>query len=728
MADYNIINRWALGDTVMLSALVRDIALEYHGQHKIAMTGHYVSYWQNNPYVTPAQQIGHARPLRFECTTGIARSKAGEKMHYVSWFHKEFERLTGLHVPCRKPKGDYHLSKQEQRPSVSGRYWVVIAGGKLDMTAKWWYYHRYQEVVDLLLEQGVHCVQAGAHFTKHVHPALKNCLDVTAVTEQMRDLVALIAHSEGVICGITGPMHIAAMFDKPCVVVAGGREEPWWEAYVNNYDAFGPQCEPVEVPHKFLHTVGLLDCGMGNLNSGCWRSRTVPIEPADTTKDGQAKLCTQPHRNPVQTVPKCMDLITVDHVVEAVMDYYEKGILPPIGTPKGTYRKGIPAEATTVLVNQETLEDLKKFGQNEGSFVAPDERPPVTIVPGSYPLVDPDGKQVGFSNQQYHSTPATEPNAIHALWRQSVPELPQLLVEGRVKRSPPPPAEYQQPKGEDPAFKLLDNPTIGGKFTFCLLGYGDHFGIFKKCLESILNTVPEHRREIRVALNQPCPATFAYVQDMYAERHISRYYHDESPPDQPRRKYPAMRQMFYDTKCPLATKFLIWMDDDTAAIDPMWIIRLTETILDNHRHGVRMYGKKMFHDLQIYHQPHGPRVHDPKHWFETAPWWKGEMLRLKGMERLAPNGSCIDFCAGWFWAAHVESLLRAGVPDERLNHNGGDITIGAQMHQAGFKIKDFNRDKQFIYTPDKAHGGRRGYSEAFPWADPASQAKHKVGS
>ena len=139
----------------------------------------------------------------------------------------------------------------------------------------------------------------------------------------------IIRDAEGVICPVTAAMHIAAAFDKPCVVIAGGREAPWWEAYVREYSAFGAGGPYPEIPHRFLHTFGALDCSRG---PACWKKRTVPIEPDDTRDPRKArKLCVAPVR-PLgsQPVPKCLDMIGVDHVVEAVLSYYADGTLPPL--------------------------------------------------------------------------------------------------------------------------------------------------------------------------------------------------------------------------------------------------------------------------------------------------------------------------------------------------------------------------------------------------------------
>jgi hypothetical protein len=110
--------------------------------------------------------------------------------------------------------------------------------------------------------------------------------------------------------------------------------------------------------------------------------------------------------------------------------------------------------------------------------------------------------------------------------------------------------------------------------------------------------------------------------------------------------------------------------------------------------------------------------HRPDRWFKDATWYQGVQFRLPQTETPAPNGSCIDFVVGWFWAAAVETLHAADIPDTRLNHNGGDITIGAQLAQTGFKIRQFNRNKCYVACPSREGGGRRGYSEAFPWSKP----------
>lgn len=323
-------HRWALGDTVILTALVRDIHAAYPGRFETDVLTNWTPVWWHNPYVTRFRRDDGGPPanvVKVAYDNGIAEAGRGLAVHMLAWYHEDFRRKTGLSVPVTRAGGDLHLTAEERRPFLGGRYWVVLSGGKLDITAKWWPADRYQKVVDALASFGVRCVQVGAAHSAHVHPPLRNVLDMTGKTDSARDLFGLILHADGVLCGVTGAMHIAAALDRPCVVVAGAREEPWWEAYSPAYGAFGGQSP--RVPHRFLHTFGLLDCSRG---PACWKKRTVPIEPDDTRLPERArKLCADPVR-PLgsQPVPRCLDMISPDQVVEAVLSYYADGTLPPL--------------------------------------------------------------------------------------------------------------------------------------------------------------------------------------------------------------------------------------------------------------------------------------------------------------------------------------------------------------------------------------------------------------
>lgn len=658
-------HKWALGDTILLSALVRDIHLAYPDQYEISVDTHFKNLWSDNPHIVPINTGGQRIKIRWGDAIkqhSFISTRDGKKVmrHILAWYHHDFELKTGLRVPVSSPRADVHLPAKLHTPLISGRYWVVIAGGKNDLTNKQWRYSNYQEVVDQLTAQGLQFVQCGSTVSKHNHPALTNCLNLIGQTEDARDFCNIIRFAEGVICPVTAAMHLAGAFERPCVVLAGGREEPWFEAYVNEYRAFGENCPHVRTPHKFLHTLGLLSCCD---KVGCWKNRTVPLEARDLTKKKEL-LCKDPVRLPDGgATPACLDLITPTHVVEAVMDYYQQGTLPPIRP------------------------------------LAPRPEPKIEIQPPPEIHVDPNTLL----------TPRSEkPQLLRA---PSSPPKPQRESQRGPQR------EYQGDSfsGKANQLQLLDHPVIGGKFTVCVLCYGDHLPLAQRCINSILSTLPRERMDLRIGANAVSGATLQFLQSVKPDK---LYAYSEN-----KKKYPLMREMFWDAQAPLATKYLLWFDDDAYAIDPAWPTRLAETIVNHHAFGGRLYGWKMFHDLSMY----AKQGHRPDHWFREASWYKGAPFRVRGQDRYAPNGSCLDFVAGWFWAIGVDAIRAAGVPDQRLNHNGGDCCIGEQVHQAGYKLIMFNKNKCFVSCPAKDQGGRRGFSEAFPWADAKSRAEHILG-
>ena len=659
-------NPWALGDTVCLSALFRDIHKARPGEFDIYSSGHYKNvFWRNNPYCSPAPEKHKGQLIKLEYLEGIRSAGRGAKIHFLSWFHRDFKDKTKIDVPVTLPKGDIHLSQAEKDTRlVSYPYWVIVAGGKKDMTGKVWSYAHWQRTIDMLAVQGIRCVQAGAEFHNHFHPKLLNVESTIGKTDSERMFFSLIYHAQGVICGVTAAMHIAAVFDKPCVVLAGGREEPWWEAYTNAYrpESFGTKCAPVEVEHTFLHTVGLLDCGIGNLAKGCWRDRTVPLDHADhNNAQRKRRLCKKPVQVGSQYVPECMRMITPDHVVEAVMNYYQKGILPPIGTPVKSYSLPVVDVAPPKPEPVEIKNPL----------VAKVAAPPV--VPQPAPKEERDWAAETWQDS----------------WNKAVPVM-------AAPRGP-----------EAPGFAVLDHPYIGGRFTLFVLGFGDNLGLMQRCVESIVNTCPEGRFDLRVALNQPNNKLSDYVGTLVETKVVTKVYTDYGA----RRKYPAMREMFWDKLCPITTPYVCWFDDDSWCRQKDWMIQLAQLIIANHPQQGRLYGAKMVHDIMPYRKS-GRR---PERWFQMADWWRGRPFFTAGGSRTSPNGSQIVFASGGFWALSTEAIKDANIPDVRLNHNGGDITIGAQVTQAGYKVVDFSPrpHKSVICWSDHP---RRGYREDFPWA------------
>ena len=145
----------------------------------------------------------------------------------------------------------------------------------------------------------------------HHHPKLEGVIDLRGETS-LRQLIRLIYHSDGALCGVTALMHLAAAVPlkrpdrlfRARVVVAGAREPAHWEAYPD---------------HQFIHNVGALKCA---LQGGCWKDRTYPLEDGDEG-DAPDRLC----KDVVGNLPRCMDMVAAEEVIRRIESYYQGGAL-----------------------------------------------------------------------------------------------------------------------------------------------------------------------------------------------------------------------------------------------------------------------------------------------------------------------------------------------------------------------------------------------------------------
>lgn len=594
----------APGDTLVLTALVRDIKARYGDDVLVDVRTYYSdSIWLNNPHLTTiADSDRDAQKIQLKETAYITQSRNGVRQHYLTAYFRDFVAKTGLPVTLTKPYGDIHLTEQERaRPIIDGDYLVIVPGGKLDATVKFWPTEYYQEVVRLGMERGWRFVQEGAAKPRHIHPPLTDALSMIGKTN-IRDLLVNIYHSLGVVCGISLPMHIAGALQRPCVVLAGGREDPHWEQYANLFpEQFGGSCAPVEVEHTYLNTMGQLSCCT---KSGCWRQRVVKLH------DGVAKhensLCDYPESVGTQPVARCMKMITPQSVVDALATYP----LPP------TWR--------------------------EPQVV----RMPTQLAVGS--------------------------------------ETPQAVQQKRTD-------------------VVVPDTAATAEMTCCILLHGrqrHEFEMHRRCIDSIRASTPAGALEFRIACNQVGPETLGYLDTLCDALPSTRLYVDELD----RRKYPAMREMFHDAAAPITTPWVLWFDDDTYVIDANWYARLRQLQRDS-TDDVGCFGIPLFSRMRQSYQ---------LQWFREAAWYRQRQFRT-AQGQCAPNGNCIHFPVGWFWCARTAALLACDIPCTRLNHNGGDTTIGEQLHQGGYRTVAFNVGKSCVFTPPKS---RRGYVESPPWMRP----------
>lgn len=317
----------APGDTVTLTAFLRDLRRQFS---KIRISVNATGADQllaGTPYVdTPVYP--DAIEVRPDWRPGLTAARLNAQITYLEEPHRHFFRKFGVTVPLTEPRPDLQLTEEEQRlRPVSQRYWVVVAGHKWDMTVKGWSAKRFQAVVDQTKLFGLTWVQAGSLGNAqqpHVQFPLTGVISALGKTT-LRQLMQLIYHADGVLCGSTMAMMIAAAFWKPCVVVAGGRESAYWLAFSKDNPAWGELASQIKVSHRFLHTIGQLDCCA---TTGCHCKQVLP--PHNETPFPDGFLCHKPRFDGEQPLPACMQLVTAEQVVDNVLSYYGDGTLPPI--------------------------------------------------------------------------------------------------------------------------------------------------------------------------------------------------------------------------------------------------------------------------------------------------------------------------------------------------------------------------------------------------------------
>lgn len=302
------------GDIVMMTAAVRDLHRCYPRRFKTDVRTSCPDLWLNNPFITPSEESNPAVEV-INCSYPLINQCDAKPYHCLHGYIDFLNKRLGLSIKPTAFHGDIHLSELEKswysqvheltRKSIP--FWVVVAGGKYDVTVKWWDTRRFQAVIDHFRGK-IQFVQVGEY--GHHHPRLRGVIDLRGQTS-LRELVRLVYHSQGVLCPVTAVMHLAAAVPfkhhpgapRPCVVIAGGREPAHWEAYPG---------------HQYIHTNGALWCCK---HAGCWKDRVHPL--GDGSPRDHKDLCL----NVMDDLPHCMAMISPAEVIRRIELYFDGGSL-----------------------------------------------------------------------------------------------------------------------------------------------------------------------------------------------------------------------------------------------------------------------------------------------------------------------------------------------------------------------------------------------------------------
>lgn len=295
------------GDLLVMGTALR--ALVKATGWRVAARCRYPEIFEHLPFLS-ALNSDEALTYEIGYHDAVQQSNISRR-HFASGYLRHINRLFSLDValddlrpPIQLVESDFRVARELKRP-----YWVLMAGGKRCFVTKWWDPTNYQRVVNMTRDRWS-WVQMGA--SEHVHFPLNHTVNLIDQTT-LRESFGVLALAEGVLCPVTYTMHAAAALNKPCVVVAGGREPFWWEAYTEDTWRYNINSAPPAdfVPHRYIHSIGAMTC---SLVGGCWRTQLKSGDPS--------KVCLNVVKGPLIDQAECLGRISPEQVVEEI-DFYK---------------------------------------------------------------------------------------------------------------------------------------------------------------------------------------------------------------------------------------------------------------------------------------------------------------------------------------------------------------------------------------------------------------------
>ncbi|MDK1103803.1 MAG: glycosyltransferase family 9 protein [Actinomycetota bacterium] len=321
-----------LGDRLMFTPAVRDLKAA-RPNWRIGIVSGCPEIWENNPHIDPEVTRATADEI-FNIGPGqVTRGSKTNGLHCMqSFFESLTDQLIERGLVDVKFRGglirpDIHLSPAEkQERIVDGSYWVINTDTG-PFSAKRWPADYFQQLVESLFPM-VTFVQVGLSQNNYRRLHGSNVIDLIDRTK-IRELFSLVYNAAGCVSLVSSLMHVAGAFQKPCVVIAGGREPDTFERYPN---------------HRFLDNVGALPCCR---DFACWHNSLDACED----HDGQHAAC-------MTTIPPA-------RVREAALSYYSAGVLP--SPDSDSVATGLPAAKLRPLLR--IVASTKCLGGAERSVV-----------------------------------------------------------------------------------------------------------------------------------------------------------------------------------------------------------------------------------------------------------------------------------------------------------------------------------------------------------------------
>jgi len=298
-------NRQRIGDMLMFTCGVRDFKKAYPDVrvNVISTAGH---IWDYNPNID--RSIVPTEENTFKIgPTHLTNASNRIDWHFANAFRVAIEDALNIHIPQGESKADVYFTQEEYNEPrvIKDPYWIICVNGELGWGCKMYPIDRWQTFVNQ--NPDITFVQIGAQEDNPPRLQGSNVIDYVGKTQSkqtgIRDLFKLFLNAEGSIGLVSFHMHLSGALDKPCIVVAGGREPVSFTRYPG---------------HRYLSTDGCLPCSI----TACWHCAI------ETCHNFVIDNVTG------QKVPQCVNIIQPEELTHALNQYY-------IG---GRLKKGVPSQ------------------------------------------------------------------------------------------------------------------------------------------------------------------------------------------------------------------------------------------------------------------------------------------------------------------------------------------------------------------------------------------------
>ncbi|HEX2547598.1 MAG TPA: hypothetical protein VHL79_22130 [Ramlibacter sp.] len=221
------------------------------------------------------------------------------------------------------------------------------------------------------------------------------------------------------------------------------------------------------------------------------------------------------------------------------------------------------------------------------------------------------------------------------------------------------------------------------KFLVLSLFYGDHPQLAQRCgmtLRALWNT---GRVDLRIGLNEVAPRSRAILQELLPGVEMLSA-------DPQIYKYPMMRRLLHGYTGDAT--HMMWFDDDSCLLPGLDAGHWLAAVAARARQAQGTLGAMYTCSLSP----------SQKDWIREQPWYAG---------RAFPDA--LPFNVGGWIVAPLALLRRFGYPFDNLQHAGGDLTLGALLHQHGLHPEHFRVGLAINADADlrESQGARRGVTQ-----------------